>query len=84
MAHDPERAREICLFVWNKRGYVWDAYDQGRWAWAMGIRRNDNPHLLGHVNHGDWHRGWDAEDDRANADAVDARDLAINEQGYSL
>ncbi len=56
-----DRAREIVREVQETRNCVWDAYDQGRWAHAIGWTRIDNPHLRGHVNHCDWQRGWNAE-----------------------
>lgn len=40
----------------------WDAYDQGRLAFAQGVPRNANPWtapLDTHVAHWDWNRGWE-------------------------
>jgi len=55
------REQEIRQHVIAEHNYIWDAYDQGRWAHATGRQRDDNPHLPGHVNASDWTRGWAAE-----------------------
>lgn len=56
-----ERYEAIVKEVITSRNYVWDAYDQGRYAFASGADRNENPHLVGHVNRSDWYRGFDFE-----------------------
>lgn len=65
-----ERAAEIVAEV-QAKGYVWDCTDQGRWAHANGVRREDNPHKVNypgfyHINQHDWERdwerGWDQEE----------------------
>lgn len=61
------RALEIAEHVYN-RNQVWDAYDQGRLAHALGQPYTSNPWrhpaLPWHVNWTDWERGWTAEDER--------------------
>lgn len=61
----PARAAAISAFVAEHRNYVWDAYDQGRYAYASGVSREQNPHfhpaLPRHVNATDWELGWSYE-----------------------
>jgi hypothetical protein len=45
----------------HDKGFTWDAYDQGRWAFWIGIPLNQNPHLDGHSYSHDWKRGWQRE-----------------------
>ena len=61
------RALEIFNEVWATRGGFWDAFDQGRAAYADGTPRASNYWLLSapHVNCNDWFRGWDSEAARA-------------------
>ena len=46
-------------------GSYWSAYDAGRLAHAVGMRRDENQWdtdlTRTHVNCADWWRGWDAE-----------------------
>lgn len=67
-----ERATEIQAEVIRDRNYVWDCFDQGRWAHASGVKREANPHGplypgYFHSNMAEWLRGWDAEASRAAA-----------------
>jgi hypothetical protein len=59
-------AQTIIDEVMSRNG-IWDAYDQGRWAFHLGAPISPNPHFhpaLGfHVNVSDWERGWKAERD---------------------
>lgn len=57
----------IVAEVMHQRSGIWDAYDQGRWAFTIGTPRGKNPHSgpPGHVNEHEWERGWD--DERARA-----------------
>ena len=54
------RADEIQAAVLRSKSGIWGAFDQGRWAHAIGQPRSPHPHGY-HVNVGDWERGWDAE-----------------------
>ncbi len=70
-----QRTDEIVAFVINHKNYVWDAYDQGRWAHSIGSPRSNNPHrtpAFWHINEADWERGWDAEEARKQALLVGA------------
>lgn len=67
MSSTMSRADEIVLYVINQKNYVWDCFDQGRWAHSIGTPRGNNPHRTTgywHSNEADWERGWDAEADR--------------------
>lgn len=65
---DTTRAREIESEIQARNG-IWDAYDQGRWAYAMGYALSDNHHrcpaTLTHMNTYDWDRGYKFEEARA-------------------
>lgn len=54
------RAAVVARDVWA-RGYVWEAYDQGRLAHALGRDQALNPFTRGHVYHADFDRGWNDE-----------------------
>ena len=57
-------ASEVQAEVLSK-GHVWDAFDQGRWAFHNGTPIEQNPFAIaGHVSHAyghDWRRGWEFE-----------------------
>lgn len=61
------RPLEIAEYVHSRNG-VWDAFDQGRLARALGELHTANPWrvtgLPYHVNMSDWERGWSVEDER--------------------
>jgi len=59
------RGGQIHAEVMETRGGLWEAYDQGRMAYAMGEPFTTSPHLSWHVNNSDWERGWRAEEKRA-------------------
>ena len=43
--------------------HYWEAKDQGRLAFIQGLDRSINPwRKTGHVNEGEFDRGWDAEE----------------------
>ena len=45
----------------HARTHIWDSYDQGRLARAIGAEPLHNPHIVGHINYSDWTRGYNAE-----------------------
>ncbi len=55
------REQEIRHYVATEKNHFWEAYDQGRWAHTIGVMRDGNPHIPGHINANDWQRGWDFE-----------------------
>lgn len=67
------RAEEIQNEILHEKGNYWSAFDQGRYANAIGVSRESNPYRVAeraigyHVNMGDWERGWDAEEQRRRA-----------------
>lgn len=59
-----KNADEVKAEVIRDRGGVWDAFDQGRWAYHVGVPLSANPHTIPgydgyyHVNITDWNKGW--------------------------